>query len=412
MPVTVAAPRDSRTRTLRQVRILAALVVVALAAHYWYGLRNGFFDLKIYAAAMRWWNEGHPLYGFVQADDTQGRLGYTYPPFAAVLMRPLAWLPIGVSVALYVVAALAALAVCVWWLVRPVADRQGWPRWFAFGIAFVLATGLEPVRLTFDFGQINVFLWTLILFDLLVLAPRGSRFLGVGIGLAAAIKLTPAIFVVYLLVSRRWRAAAVAAGTAVAATTVAAAVAPRDWWTFWTDTLLRGDGIGQLAYTMNQSVMGFLARLAQPGEPSQVWWVVLALPVAGYGMWRAGRAAAAGDEVTGLTLTGIVGTLLSPVSWTHHIFWFLPAVVVLVEPHVAVAAGLHDRTRRLVLAGVTYATVTFSMLQWWEFTLLKPGGVIGFVLSNWLIWLMLALLPLLPIRASLSTPRSQVALSA
>ena len=136
----------------------------------------------------------------------------------------------------------------------------------------------------------------------------------------------------------------------------------------------------------NQSLMGMLARLAAPGQPNKVVWLLLALLVAGYGIWRAARASRAGDELVGLTLTGLVGSLISPVTWAHHIFWFVPAIVVLLD------------AARPVWAAVVYATVTFSLLSLWDFTLHKPGGPVGFLLSNWLVWLMLVLLPALPIR--------------
>jgi alpha-1,2-mannosyltransferase len=311
-----------------------------------------------------------------------------------VLLRPLAWLSAPATEAVFVVAAVAALGASIWWLVRPIADRHGWVRWFAFGVAFVLATGLEPIRLGFDFGQINFILWLLIVLDLAVLAPRDSRWFGVGIGLATAIKLVPGIFILYLLVTRRYRAFLVSTAVAVGATLLAFAVAPQASSTFWTTKLLHSDGVGQLGYVMNQSLNGLLARLAG-GSPSTAVWVLLALPVLGYGMWRARRAYLDGDEIAGMALTGFTGSLVSPVTWAHHIFWFVPALLVLVD------AGVTTRRRwPLVVAFFVYATVTFSMLQWWDFTLHRPGGPVGFVLSNWLVLLMLGLLPTLPIRAA------------
>ncbi len=375
-----------------RITIVVALAVVALAGHFWYGLRNHFFDLMVYRDAMRWWAGGHPLYDYTQPDATQGQLGFTYPPIAAVLLRPLAWLSEPVTKGLFIVVAVAAMAASIWWLIRDRVERHHWVRWFAFAVAFILATGLEPIRLGFDFGQINFVLWALVVFDLAVLAPRGSRFLGVGIGLATAIKLVPGIFILYLLVTRRYRAFAVSAGVAIGATLLAFALAPSASATFWGEKLLHSEGVGQLGYFMNQSLNGLLARLAG-GSPSIVVWIVLALLVLGYGMWRARRAYLDGDEMAGMALAGFTGGLVSPVTWGHHIFWFVPALVVLVD------AGLTSRRRwPLIVAAFVYATVTFSVLQWWEFTLLHPGGPVGFVLSNWLVLLMVALLPLLPSR--------------
>jgi alpha-1,2-mannosyltransferase len=402
--VSVTTPPHQRFRAAWQVAVLVGLGVIAFGLQRWYGLRNHFFDLMIYRDAMRWWQAGHPLYQFARPDQTQGQLGFTYPPFAAVLLRPLVWLTPTEAIWAFGVIAVIALAATLWWLVTPIADRHGWPRWFSFGLAVVLATGLEPIRLSFDFGQINFVLWALIVLDLAVLLPRRSRLLGVGIGLATAIKLVPGIFIVYLLVTRRWRAAGVAAGTAAGASLIAAALFPHDSWTFWTGTIAHGDGVGQLAYPMNQSITGVLARLALPGGPSTLVWLVLALPVLAYGLWRASRASAAGDELTGLALIGFTGALISPISWVHHLFWFVPALLALVDSAVTpagVVSGLRRRGPLAAAALIGYATVTFSMIQWWDFTLLRPGGPIGFVLSNWLVWLMLVLLVLLPIQPRL-----------
>ena len=392
-----------------QVPALVVLAVAAFIAHYEYRLRNHFFDLMIYRDAMRWWAGGHPLYDYTQPNATQGQLGYTYPPFAAVVMRPLAWLTPTATVWVYSVIAVACYAAAIWWLVRPIARRHGWPVWFTYGLALILATGLEPIRLSYDFGQINPLLWALIVFDLAVLLPRGSRFVGIGIGLATAIKLVPGVFIVYLLLTRRWRAAAVSAATAGLATVLTALFMPHESTAFWTDKLLHGAGVGQVAYPMNQSLEGLLARNGL--QDSRVLWVVLAVVVIGYGLIRAARAGLAGDELTAMALTGFVGSLLSPISWVHHLFWFVPAILALVDTSMRPAgtlSGLRHRPALVVAAFLTYATVTFSMIQWWDFTLLRPGGAVGFVLSNWIVLLMLALMPLLPIQDRRSRGRVDV----
>src|ERR1043165_5444830 len=82
--MTVA--RTGALRTALRVGVLVAVWLVAAAAHVWYGNRHDFYDLRIYAQAMRWWTGGHPLYSFTQPDNIQGLLGFTYPPFAAILL--------------------------------------------------------------------------------------------------------------------------------------------------------------------------------------------------------------------------------------------------------------------------------------------------------------------------------------
>jgi alpha-1,2-mannosyltransferase len=173
---------------------------------------------------------------------------------------------------------------------------------------------------------------------------------------------------------------------------------------FWTQRLFNGDGVGQLSYVMNQSLNGALARLVEPDSPSRLVWVLLVLPVLGYGMWRARRAALAGDELIGMTIAGFVGSLISPLTWAHHIFWFAPALLAMIDtatspaPALAnVRSGLRNRWALLVLVAAMYGTIAFNTLEYYEFSLRAPGGLIGLVFSNWLLWLMLLLVVLLPI---------------
>jgi alpha-1,2-mannosyltransferase len=93
--------------------------------------------------------------------------------------------------------------------------------------------------------------------------------------------------------------------------------------------------------------------------------------------------------VAAIAVVGLVGSLASPVTWVHHIFWFVPALVVLVDT---------GRRWPIAAAGAIYLTVTVSVLSLYEFELGRPGGVIGFIGSNWVVWLMLALVALLPAR--------------
>jgi alpha-1,2-mannosyltransferase len=387
----------------RHLVTLFAVWAAAVAAHIWYGDRHRFFDFDIYYGAVRWWAQGHDVYSYSQPDPVQGSLGFTYPPCAALLLRPFAEMPLGAAQAAFGALSVAALIVAVWYVVAPVSVRYGYPSWFGVALALPVASWLEPVRETFTFGQINFILLGLVVVDLLVAVPRRSRLAGVGIGLAAAIKLTPAIFVVYLLLTRRWRAAATAAVTALAANLAGAALLWHDTWRFWTDLLWRTERIGHPERLENQSLMGALARLGDGGAAKTIIWVLLAVLVMGYGLRRARRAALAGDEVTGLTLTALVGCLVSPVTWSHHLLWFAPALVVLVD----VAADRRRTARRrwslATLALVLYVTATFSVISWYDWHVVERSadeGVRGFLIDNWYLLLMLALLVTLPFRPS------------
>ncbi|SDX92966.1 alpha-1,2-mannosyltransferase [Micromonospora pattaloongensis] len=411
-PTTTRAPRS----TGRWFAVLVALAVAGDALVYRFGNHHDFFDLRIYISALRWWAEGNPLYDYAQSDRVQGELYFTYPPFAALLLRPFAALPLGVTITAFTIGTLVAIAVTTRWLVIPLADRRGISRWWMVALAVPLVVLIEPSRETINFGQINMLLVVLILADLLFAVPRKSRWAGVGIGLATALKLFPGIFIVYLLVTRRWRAAMTAAGAAAAATLLAAAFAPRDSWQFWTHSLWATERVGRTDYTGNQSLQGLLSRLVAPEPPNRLIWLALVALVLGYGLWRAGRAARAGDEVAALTLTGLVGALVSPITWTHHIFWFVPALVVLADaalpppadrraplPPPADRRAALDRRRRaalLALATLVYVGIGYGVVSFhdWGAAPVPTDSPVEFVLRNVYVLLALALLVLLPVR--------------
>jgi alpha-1,2-mannosyltransferase len=391
----------------RRIAVVVALWLVTAGAHIWYGNRHNFLDLRIYDGAVRWWAHGHRLYDFAVPDKYQGSLGFTYPPFAAVVMYPMAWLPVVAVIAVMFVVSVAAIVITTGWLVAPVARRHGWPVWYALGLAIPLVTVLEPIRETVTFGQINLVLALLILGDLLVVTRRGSRWAGVGIGLAAAIKLTPAIFIGYLLLTRRTRPALTAMATAAAATLVAVAVHPADSWRYWTRVLWQASRVGHLDQIPNQSLLGLLYRVAYPHPANRVLWLALAAVALALGMWRAALAGRRGDEVAGLALTGMTGSLVSPVSWQHHLYWFVPALVVLVD--VAASRPAPHRRWYLGLAVLVWFTVTFSVIAWFDWGILPSGLMhtpVGWLVGDWHLLLMVLLLAVLPIRAGVdSTPR-------
>jgi alpha-1,2-mannosyltransferase len=101
----------------------------------------------------------------------------------------------------------------------------------------------------------------------------------VGVGLAAAVKLTPLLFVVYLAATRRWRAAAAALATFVAAAGLGFLFAPADSVTFWFDgTFLAADRISAVDGPSNHSLNGLLARLGVVGP-----WPLAAAAALGVG---------------------------------------------------------------------------------------------------------------------------------
>ncbi|MCM0677606.1 glycosyltransferase 87 family protein [Micromonospora phytophila] len=379
-------------RTAAQVAGVVALAVAVTAFLYVAAVRHGFFDLKVYYGALTFWVHDHgEIYDYLKPGT---QYGFTYPPFAALVMLPMAYLPWWAAIVVSVSASVVVTAVLFGWLLDPISRRVGWTRWFALAVALCLAAAYEPMRETVNFGQVNMLLLFLVAVDLLRLLPAGNRWAGVGIGLATAIKLTPGIFIVYLLVTGRWRAAVTSVAAAAGATLLAAALFPDASREFWTEALWNTGRVGELAFVSNQSLRGVVARL-DPQHPSTLAWLVLVLAALALWAWRSRAAVAVGDEATGLALTGAVMCLVSPVTWVHHLVWLLPGLILLVDN--ATAAPAASRRRRVLLgAAIIGYGFLISRIVWaWEkdFT-----GVDGFVGSNLYVWISLALLAFLPIR--------------
>jgi alpha-1,2-mannosyltransferase len=399
-----ARPRDTVVRLVLAVAVGVTVWVVSKQLRY--PSYKDWFDLQVYQGAVTWWLDGNPLYSF---DLYSTGYGFTYPPFAAVLMTPLAALSYLEAAGIYTTVNVALVVACTAWFVLPLARRRGWTPWFALALAAPVVLLMEPVRETIGYGQVNLLLGALIAADAVALR-RGWRWAGVGTGLAIAVKLTPAVFVLYLLLTRQWRAAGVSTGTAVLTAALAFAISPGTSVQFWGTTLWETSRVGDLDQISNQSLMGVVARLDPAGEPDRVLWAVLVLAAVVIGMWRALRAHRAGDQLVAFTLVGLVSCLASPVSWTHHLYWLVPAVAVLVDvaagtPVAGPALGGRPRVvARLAGAGALVVTASLCAGTLWAFG--GPDrdephqtGVLGMLGEDTYVVFMVVLLVCLPVRA-------------
>jgi alpha-1,2-mannosyltransferase len=208
------------------------------------------------------------------------------------------------------------------------AARHG--AWFVTITALPVVILTQPIRDTLSFGQVNVYLALLVLADLVALR-RGLRWAGVGVGLATAMKLTPGLFVVFYLLTRQGRAARTAVATAVGATVLSALVAPGTSWTFWTSALLDPKRVGRYDDSANQSIAGIIARLNDSHQLPPAPWLLAVLIVLPLGLARARQAWQRGDGLAAVTLVGLTAGLVSPITWVHHLFWLVPAVVLLID---------------------------------------------------------------------------------
>lgn len=283
-----------------------------------------FVDLHVYRTGAAAIVHGAWLYGV-----RFWGLPFTYPPFAAIVLTPLAVIPWWAAVALMLLVNVAAIPVMFYLALRlrPVAGWLGRTDAvrLALGVA-VFAIWLEPVYTNVAFGQINILLTIMVLIDLTL--PEDSALKGVATGIAAGIKLIPLIFVLYLVATRRVRAATLALGTFAATIAIGFLVAPRASEYYYADlTFLKSSHVARLSNDWNQSLLGAVARTIgrEPGSR----WLVLVLVVGLAGLALAAHAGRRGDDATGYGLCAVTGLLVSPISWTHHWVMAVPALMLL-----------------------------------------------------------------------------------
>ena len=152
---------------------------------------------------------------------------------------------------------------------------------------------------------------------------------GAGVGVAAGIKLVPLIFIPYLLLTRRFRAAAVACAAFAATVAAGFVVAPADSARWWLGGLFfNGGRTGFVGWEGNQSLRALLTRLAGSVAGAAPVWLAVALVTAVAGLACAALLDRAGHRLPGLLACALTGLLISPVSWDHHWVWIVPGVAV------------------------------------------------------------------------------------
>jgi len=346
--------------------IFTLLAIAALGYTTWRALGSTPYhiDVDVYRMAAQAWREGRPLYGEdwfqTQIDGTV--LPFTYPPIAAVLFAPLTWVSLGTATAALTVLSTLLLVVSITIVLAGLGVRFGQhpdcgPAWWHRGVVAVAIVAAsiwldaEPIWANFDFGQVNAVLMTLVIADCVPRRTHWPR--GALLGVAVALKLTPAVFLLYFLLRRDRRAAVTTAASFLAATLVGFVMAWSDSWQYWTHTVSDTDRIGGASLNTNQNLAGALARLPLDDQVRSVLWLAGCLLVLAAMWWAARRVLAAGEPILALVCVALFGLVVSPVSWSHHWVWMLPAVVV-----TAVVASRH---RAVVLGVLSVAGVALMM---------------------------------------------------
>ena len=300
-------------------------------------------------------------------------LPFTYPPFAAVAFAALAVVPWKVAVTVLTGASVVALPAALYLVLRlsgPVREQARERAWTLALAAATAAIWLEPARATLGYGQVDILLTAAVLYDLSL--PDTARRKGVMIGLAAGLKLTPAIFAVYLLVTGRRRAAAIAAAAFAGTVAAGFSVFPASSAWFWSGRFASPGHVSPVQNPQNQSLYGALARVMHTAHVLPVW-LPLATAVAAAGLALAAAASRRGDEALGFSLCAVTGLLISPISWTHHWVIAIPAL-----PIAGRAVYRAYRAGNMAAAGLGQAGImAIAVIGWDRLARNVPG-------ANWL----------------------------
>ncbi|MCS4534831.1 glycosyltransferase family 87 protein [Corynebacterium sp. HS2168-gen11] len=324
-------------------------------------------DMLVYQAGAREYLAGGSLYD--QPFEVAGiRLPFIYPPFAALLLSPFTLVDGYTAGLIIMVLSAVLLAIALWFTARYLfvndADALLFTSW-AWGVALVL----EPLRNNANFGQINMVVAFLVFLDIV---PRSRRIpQGWLIGIAAAIKLTPAVMLLVFLIRRDLRALLMAVIGATSATLIGTIHNPsqtRDFYTNAIFVLNDNSKIGvNIGYVTNQSLKGVLTRLWSSHEAAQAATSTITL------LWLLGSVLLVGIFFVIIRVilqhglffeAALVNTalmlLISPISWSHHWVWWPIWLAVLFY----YSRALHNQA--MVITG---EIMTFLMLtvppHWW-----------------------------------------------
>ncbi|GHC45702.1 glycosyltransferase 87 family protein [Streptomyces flavofungini] len=337
---------EGRRALILGAPVVGALLFAASLIAWWYVVTDPTYagarspaDLSVYLDAA-----DAPDRGLYEGKYGIHGLPYLYPPFALLPFRAFAGADLVVAVRVLAGVSILAMVLVAWAAARAVAGQrsESGPEsgsgsaagtagrrpgavtaGFAFAVAGV-ALWTEPVLQNLDFGQVNLVLLALVLTDLATNDRRPWK--GLGVGVAAGLKLTPALFIVYLLLTRRFRAAALATAAFVGTVLGGWIALPEASADFWGGALAGSPGGRD--YLANQSLNGVFVRLGFGGDGvGGPWWGAACGLLVVAGLAAATVASRRGRELVAICVVGALTLVCSPLSWTHHWVWIVPALV-------------------------------------------------------------------------------------
>lgn len=357
--------------------VVAGTTAVLWAGYILYARLGSRFslDLRVYRAGTKSLIAGHNPYHLLF---TSYHLPFTYPPVALFVLSPLSLGPVQVvETVWWLLNAAAVTAVLTIAISSALALDRKRALSFALFAAPVLSLAFEPLRSNTDYGQINMLLLLLVLFD--ITRRRPARGGGVLVGLAAAIKLTPLVYFIYFALARNWAALRNGIITFIGLGLAVFLVLPAESKVFWFHEEFDPGRTGPVGSARNQSWYGVLHRWPFPGHGVAILWCVIVALTVAVGADLVRRLMARDRVIDAVVALGLTGELVSPISWSHHWVWIALIPVLLVrgfrgQPAVVVTMWL----LALVAVVAPYAWSAPGMSD----SLTLAGGL---VLVSWLV---------------------------
>ncbi len=357
-------PRGRRTWPTPALFATAAVFVLGFAVAVYQVMTGRPEDFLVYRTGAQVLLDGGSLYTEVRIGSRP--LEFTYPPFAAVLFVPFALLPFDLARLLWAFVTVGSFAVAAVVVGRQMPrlslDRITWPWWALACVVFIVGLTFEPVTENFLFNQPN----TLILAAVLTDAVSRNRATGFLTGVAAGFKVTPGIFIVLMLVTRRWADAARAIAGFVGTIAVASFFGLNTVWMYWTEILFDTDRVGKLKIATNASWSGIVADRA-PKDSYELLWLAGAVVIMAGSLllaakwWRH-------SPLTATVITAVGALIVAPISWQHHWVWLVPLTAILIALAFA-ASSTGDRLLAWLCAISAGAT---TLLGWVHLHRLGP----------------------------------------
>ncbi len=275
-------------------------------------------DFGVYRGAIQLMWSGGSLYDFTLSIPGAEPLPFIYPPFAALFLAPVVALPGDSARWSWTAIQLALCPVLAWITIRATPARRhgrSLEGWLVLGLSTVALVLTEPIVHGIALGQVSLALAALVIVDTSLVPPRWR---GVLTGIAGAVKLLPMVFLPYYLITRQWRPARNCVAGFVGSTVLALVVLPADSTRYWTTVIFDTDRFGLPGESRNTSLLGLLTRW---GVGVAWLWVALALVLGGASLLRARALFVRGQEFSAMLTVGVLSTVLSPISWPHHLVW-------------------------------------------------------------------------------------------